>query len=62
MSSWPFSRHEQLAASYAFADQTPSLMRQSNPVALRAITERLLEAPSRTNRRRRGEPDPPPLA
>ena len=39
--------YEQLAASYVFDEQTRSFMRQSNPWALRGITERLLEAASR---------------
>jgi cobaltochelatase CobN len=39
--------YEQLAASYVFDEQTQSFMRQSNPWALRGITERLLEAASR---------------
>jgi cobaltochelatase CobN len=39
--------YEQLAASYVFDEQTQSFMRQSNPWALRGITERLLEAVSR---------------
>jgi cobaltochelatase CobN len=39
--------YEQLAASYVFDTETRSFMRQSNPWALRGITERLLEAASR---------------
>ena len=39
--------YEQLAASYVFDEQTRSFMQQSNPWALRGITERLLEAASR---------------
>ncbi|HMH37478.1 MAG TPA: cobaltochelatase subunit CobN, partial [Streptosporangiaceae bacterium] len=39
--------YEQLAASYVFDSETRSFMRQSNPWALRGITERLLEAASR---------------
>ena len=39
--------YEQLAASYVFDPETRSFMRQSNPWALRGITERLLEAASR---------------
>ncbi len=39
--------YEQLAASYVFDEQTQAFMRQSNPWALRGITERLLEAASR---------------
>jgi cobaltochelatase CobN len=39
--------YEQLAASYVFDAETRSFMRQSNPWALRGITERLLEAASR---------------
>ncbi len=39
--------YEQLAASYVFDEQTQSFMRQSNPWALRGISERLLEAASR---------------
>jgi cobaltochelatase CobN len=39
--------YEQLAASYVFDAETQSFMRQSNPWALRGITERLLEAASR---------------
>jgi cobaltochelatase CobN len=39
--------YEQLAASYVFDEETRSFMRQSNPWALRGITERLLEAASR---------------
>jgi len=39
--------YEQLAASYVFDEQTRSFLRQSNPWALRGITERLLEAASR---------------
>jgi cobaltochelatase CobN len=39
--------YEQLAASYVFDEQTRSFMRESNPWALRGITERLLEAASR---------------
>ena len=39
--------YEQLAASYVFDEETQSFMRQSNPWALRGISERLLEAASR---------------
>jgi cobaltochelatase CobN len=39
--------YEQLAASYVFDEQTRSFLRESNPWALRGITERLLEAASR---------------
>jgi cobaltochelatase CobN len=39
--------YEQLAASYVFDEQTRSFMQQSNPWALRGITERLLEAADR---------------
>jgi cobaltochelatase CobN len=39
--------YEQLAASYVFDEETRSFMQQSNPWALRGITERLLEAASR---------------
>jgi cobaltochelatase CobN len=39
--------YEQLAASYVFDEETQAFMRQSNPWALRGITERLLEAASR---------------
>ncbi len=39
--------YEQLAASYVFDSETRSFMQQSNPWALRGITERLLEAASR---------------
>ncbi len=39
--------YEQLAASYVFDEQTQLFMRQSNPWALRGISERLLEAASR---------------
>ena len=39
--------YEQLAACYVFDDETRSFMQQSNPWALRGITERLLEAASR---------------
>jgi cobaltochelatase CobN len=39
--------YEQLAAAYVFDAETQSFMRQSNPWALRGITERLLEAASR---------------
>src|SRR5213078_513034 len=35
--------YEQLAASYVFDEETRSFMEQSNPWALRGITERLLE-------------------
>jgi len=39
--------YEQLAASYVFDEETRAFMQQSNPWALRGITERLLEAASR---------------
>jgi cobaltochelatase CobN len=39
--------YEQLAASYVFDEETRAFMEQSNPWALRGITERLLEAASR---------------
>ena len=39
--------YEQLAATYVFDEQTRSFLRESNPWALRGITERLLEAASR---------------
>jgi cobaltochelatase CobN len=39
--------YEQLAASYVFDTETQAFMRQSNPWALRGITERLLEAAAR---------------
>jgi len=39
--------YEQLSASYVFDEETAAFMRQSNPWALRGITERLLEAASR---------------
>jgi len=39
--------YEQLAASYVFDTETQAFIRQSNPWALRGITERLLEAASR---------------
>jgi cobaltochelatase CobN len=39
--------YEQLAACYVFDPETQSFMRQSNPWALRGITERLLEAATR---------------
>ncbi len=39
--------YEQLAASYVFDEQTRAFMEQSNPWALRGITERLMEAASR---------------
>ena len=39
--------YEQLAASYVFDEETRAFMEQSNPWALRGITERLMEAASR---------------
>ncbi|HET9970863.1 MAG TPA: cobaltochelatase subunit CobN [Streptosporangiaceae bacterium] len=39
--------YEQLAASYVFDEETRAFMQQSNPWALRGITERLMEAASR---------------
>jgi cobaltochelatase CobN len=39
--------YEQLAASYVFDSETRAFMQQSNPWALRGITERLMEAASR---------------
>jgi cobaltochelatase CobN len=39
--------YEQLAASYVFDEQTSAFLRKSNPWALRAIAERLLEAADR---------------
>ena len=39
--------YEQLAAAYVFDDETREFMEQSNPWALRGITERLLEAADR---------------
>jgi hypothetical protein len=39
--------YEQLAASYVFDPENRAFMRQSNPWALRGITERLLEAADR---------------
>ncbi len=39
--------YEQLAVSYVFDEETRAFMEQSNPWALRGITERLMEAASR---------------
>ncbi len=39
--------YAKLAESYVFDDQVAKFMRQSNPWALRGVTERLLEAADR---------------